>query len=72
MTLKELKRRVDFAMQNEQNHVSIVCIPNNLGGMGGTSVTNVTGTGVGFDWDSGKFMIFTEVKMTEKKDGKIT
>lgn len=43
----------------------VVCIPNNKGGMGGTSVTNVTSAGGGIDWDAHKFFMWPENKMIE-------
>jgi hypothetical protein len=43
----------------------IVCIPNNKGGMGGTSVTNVKSAGGGIDWDARKFFMWPENKMIE-------
>ena len=42
MTLKELKQRVDtYYEMNEKYHDLEACIPNNKGGLGGTSVTKV-------------------------------
>ena len=67
MTLKDLKERIDFCYEmNEQNHDLIVCIPNNKGGFGGTSVTIAKHANRGFDWDRGKFIITPEVPMIEK------
>lgn len=62
ITLKEvLERCLEMRRGRELN----VCIPNNKGGMGGTSATNVVFAGGGIDWDAGKFFIYPQVKMIE-------
>lgn len=67
MTLKELKERVDFAIQNARYPDQIeVCIPNNKPSMGGMSVTGVKSAGKGIDWDKSKFIIWPETEMIEK------
>ena len=67
MTLKELKQRVDtYYKMNERYHDLEVCIPNNKGGLGGTSVTKVKYANRGIDWDNGKFILSPEVPMIEK------
>ncbi len=69
MTLKELKEAIDriYSTHGISDRIDdiIVCIPNNKNGMGGTPVTNTIGAYKGIDWDSGKFMIYPEVKMIE-------
>lgn len=66
LTILTLKEAVDRYIQMRPNSRELtVCIPNNKGGMGGTSVTNVIGAHSGIDWDAGKFMIYPEVKMIE-------
>lgn len=65
LTLSALKERVDSLMENNRNADCYVCIPNNKGGMGGTSVTDVTYAGCGIDWDRGKFMLYPVNKMIE-------
>jgi len=67
MKLKDLKQIVDAAMKNERNHDREVCIPNNKGGWGGTSVTAITGAAEGIDWDKKKFIFWPEVEMVERK-----
>ena len=66
MKLKDLKIKVDWAMEQERNHDLEVCIPNNKGGQGGLSVTLVRGANPGIDWDRGKFLIWPENEMIEK------
>lgn len=66
MTLMTLKEVVDRYLEMRQGRDLTVCIPNNKGGMGGTSVTNVMGANGGIDWDGGKFFIQPEVKMIER------
>lgn len=66
MTLKELKIIIDKTLEmNSRNENCEVCIPNNMGGQGGTSVTNVKFAGKGFDWDNYKFILYPEVKLTK-------
>jgi len=66
MTLRELKKRVDRAINTPDAENLEVCITNNKGGWGGTAVTKVKHATKGFDWDSDKFMISPEVEMIEK------
>lgn len=64
MTLKELKERISHL--DERYDELEVCIPNNKKGMyGGMPVTNVKNVGKGFDWNSGKFIIWPETEMVE-------
>lgn len=65
LTLIEFKNRIDFYLLQKRYEDAEVCIPNNKGGMGGTSATNVVGCQMGIDWDSGRFFIFPENKMIE-------
>lgn len=67
MKLKELKERVDWAIENSRKDLD-VCIPNNKVGIGGTSVTSVIQAAQGIDWDSGKFIIWPEEKMIQMKE----
>lgn len=72
MTLKELKEKIDWYMdQDERNGELQVCIPNHKHGMGGTSVTHVSNACKGIDWDHRKFIVYPEVDMIEqpKKEG---
>jgi len=65
MKLKELKERVDWAVENSGKDLD-VCIPNNKGGMmGGTPVTSVKQAAQGIDWDGGRFIIWPETKLIE-------
>lgn len=67
MNLQELKDEIDAIELNSAiklEHIT-VCIPNNKGGFGGTSVTGVKMAGKGIDWDNDKFIIFPETKMNE-------
>ena len=66
VTLISLKEVVDRYLEDSRGRELTVCIPNNKGGMGGTSVTNVVSAHRGIDWDSGKFFIYPEVKMIER------
>lgn len=67
MTLKELKEKVDFYYEmNEQYHDLLVCIPNNKHGYGGTQVTNVKNVNKGFDLDRGKLLLSPEKPMIER------
>lgn len=68
MTVLELKERIDnyLQMRFRDGAEVMVCIPNNKGGMGGTSVTYVNGAHGGIDWDASKFFIRPEVKMIER------
>lgn len=66
MTLSELKQRIDSVLEMSHNREFNVCIPNNKGGMGGTSVTYITGANGGIDWDMGKFFLHPSVKMIER------
>jgi len=72
MTLKELKHKIDtiFLMRGRKAEELEVCIPNNKGGQGGTSVTQVTGAYSGIDWDKGRFIIEPENKMIELPQSK--
>lgn len=66
MTLQELKVIIDDRIKgNPRMAESSVCIPNNRGGMGGTSVTQVVGAHGGIDWDAHKFFLQPEKKMQE-------
>lgn len=68
MNLQELKDEIDvIALRSDikLEHIK-VCIPNNKGGIGGTSVTGVKMACAGFDWDNGKFIIFPETAMIER------
>lgn len=66
LTLGKLAEIVNAQLEGNPNAAnSLVCIPNNKGGMGGTSVTNVSGAGHGIDWDAHKFFIWPENKMIE-------
>lgn len=69
MTLKELKEKIDwFIMQNPDYGELEVCIPNNKPGFsGGTPCTYVLNASKGIDWDSDKFIIYPEVRMSELK-----
>ena len=64
MTLRELKERVDWAVENSRRDLE-VCIPNGKVGMGGTSVTSVRQAAQGIDWDGGRFIIYPETKLIE-------
>lgn len=67
MTLKELKIRVYFALQQKENENLDVCIPNNKGGLyGGIPVTKIINAGQGIDWDHQKFILTPENEMIEK------
>lgn len=66
MKLSALKEIIDNRIESNPRAADhIVCIPNNRGGMGGTSVTQVSGATGGIDWDSSKFFIYPEKKMQE-------
>jgi hypothetical protein len=67
MKLKDLKERVDWAIENSRKDLD-VCIPNNKVGIGGTSVTSVIQAAQGIDWDGGKFIIWPEEKMVQMKE----
>ena len=67
MTLRELKQRVDFILEQRDQYGDIeVCIPNGKNTMGGTSVTPVKIAYRGIDWDSSKFIIVPETPMVEQ------
>lgn len=66
MTLSDLAERINRTLELKPGRELTVCIPNNKGGMGGTSVTYVTGAHGGIDWDAGKFFIQPEVKMVNR------
>jgi len=66
LTLGKLAEIVNAQLENNQRASDRrVCIPNNKGGMGGKSVTNVTHAGGGIDWDANKFFMWPENKMIE-------
>jgi hypothetical protein len=66
MTLQQLKERVNQILDtNPRKGECTVCVPNNKGGMGGTSVTEVDNANCGIDWDNGKFILRPTVKMIE-------
>jgi len=66
MKLSELKTIIDERLESSPRMAdSVVCIPNNKGGMGGTPVTQVIAAGGGIDWDASKFFIHPEKKMQE-------
>jgi hypothetical protein len=67
MTIKQLKERVDWAVENSGKDLD-VCIPNGKVGMGGTSVTSVRQAAQGIDWDGGKFIIWPETKLIESQE----
>jgi len=67
MTIRELKERVDWAVENSKSDLE-VCIPNGKVGMGGTSVTSVRQAAQGIDWDGGKFIIWPETKLIESQE----
>lgn len=67
MKLSELKQIVDANIEHSLNKYDAdVVVVTNDRSIGGTSCTKVRGIGLGFDWDSGKFMIFTQDKITKK------
>jgi len=68
MTLKELKDRIASVPEGEFYDELKVCIPNNKGGVGGTSTTNVKQAAQGFDWDNEKFIIWPETKLIESQE----
>ena len=71
MKLSELKARIDYIAETFAGWEDIeVGIPNNKGGMGGTSVTKVRGARHGIDWDRGVFVIYPSVDMVEKINGR--
>ncbi len=43
----------------------MICIPNNKGGMGGTSVTYIQSIHQGIDWDARKVFLYPDNKMVE-------
>jgi hypothetical protein len=67
MTIKQLKERVDWAVENSGKDLD-VCIPNNKVGIAGTSVTSVIQASQGIDWDGGKFIIWPETKLIESQE----
>jgi hypothetical protein len=67
MTLKELKERVDWAVENNRTDLD-VCIPNGKVGLGGTAVTSVKQAAQGIDWDGGRFIIWPETKLIESQE----
>ena len=69
MTLLELKKLIDTHLKDRPHHENdIVCIPNNKpNAVGGLPTTNLQAVGSGFDWDSGKFMLYPEKNMIEMK-----
>ena len=67
MKLIELKAKVDYLIERGNNDDLDVCVPNCMGyGMGGMNVTHVKGVCRGIDWDSKKFIIWTDVEMINK------
>lgn len=66
LTIITLKELVDRHIEMKPGRELTVCIPNNKGGMGGTSVTYVTSAHGGIDWDAGKFFLYPEVQMIER------
>ena len=65
MKLRELKRIVDFHVNNLQDHQDPnVCIEVKGSGAGGTPTVNVKHASLGFDWDSGKFILRTVEGLT--------
>lgn len=69
MTLGELKQQIDWYYKEFGDRLDDieVCIPNNKVGIGGTSVTYVQSAHKGFDWDSGRFIIYPKVPMVEQQ-----
>ena len=65
MTIRELKERVDWAVENGGSDLQVY-VPNNKGGMGGTSVTGVKQAAQGIDWDVRKFILWPEKEMIER------
>jgi hypothetical protein len=68
MTVLELKTIIDKSLENDtaRGHYQVY-IPNNAGGWGGTSVTEVKTAMFGFDCIGGKFMLNPEKPMKNIK-----
>lgn len=63
MTLFELKQLVDnytSIVQNFRKDLEVCVVVKTPGSVGGTPVVKVKSAHCGIDWDSGKFMIYTE------------
>ena len=65
MRLIDLKKAIDFYLENGNNYHLEVVIPNNKHQMGATSATKLKGVSVGFDWNTGRFFLLPENKMQE-------
>lgn len=72
MDIRDLKEIVDQTLDGNPDSKFKVCIPNNKSGFGGTSVTYIEYANIGFDWDSGKFILEPENKMIEASDEDIS
>lgn len=63
MKASELRNQLDTYLGNILNFrkdLEVCVVVKSSGAVGGTPVVNVKSVGVGFDWDHGKFMIYTE------------
>lgn len=71
MTLLELKKIVDATLENYQgqgeNMDVVVTIRKRQNSFGGTPSVKIEQACPGFDWNSGKFMLFTEEEITKFK-----
>lgn len=64
MKLRKLKKIVDIYVENLQDYQDpnvVVAVKGS--GVGGTPCVDVKSAHVGFDWDSGKFIIHTEGRL---------
>jgi hypothetical protein len=68
MKLRELKRIVDQYMEQNPERFGDcdVIIPTNLPSYGSMSSTPLRGANAGIDWESGKFILWPEDKLTIK------
>lgn len=64
MKVKELRERLN-AVPESQDDEEVVVIVKRPGSMGPTPSVRVRGASSGFDWNSGKFMLWTEKDVKE-------
>jgi len=68
MKLRDFKRRIDAYVDSLQEHQDpnvVVAISGS--GIGGTPCVNIRSISMGFDWDSGKIIVYTEGKLLKRE-----
>lgn len=68
MTLNEVTRRLESIQWQSENDLSVEIVVVDHSVVGPSPTVHIKAIGVGFDWDSGKVLIFTEPEVTQMKE----